>query len=308
MKEHYNILLATDYSEAVMNAERYAVQFALNTAANLTLLNVYDEPFVSLFGETDVAGQLLKYKKNQLKKLKTHRDELFKTLKIKKQDLNCDCIVKSGIAGTQILSEAKKIYYDFIIVGTHGASGFRETFFGTHAWSVIKNAQIPVLAIPQDALFKGIKKMVFATEFREGEIPIIQFLSHLSKQYNAELTILNVINYSVSKSFEKQLTNEFLNEVKSQTNNSALSIQIIKNENLTEGLNNYCISNQVDWLIMSPEKKFLFEKIFKPGSSSVKKMTFQTQIPLFIVPDFYNPKFAKFLDIIDVNTYMSEEF
>lgn len=307
MKEYYNILMATDYSQEVMNAERYAVQFALNTDANITFLHVYEEPFISLLMETDVADQLKKFKKNELKKLRNHRDELLKTFNIKKE-LNYNCVVRDGFAGTQILDEAKKVYYDIIIVGTHGTSGYRETFFGTHAWKVIKNSSIPVLAIPQDALFKGIKKMVFATEFREGEIPIIQYLSHLSKQFNSELTILHLINYSISKDFEKLLTNEFLNEVKSQTNNNRLSIEVIKNENLIDGINNYCLNNQVDWLIMSPEKQFLFEKIFTPGSNTVKKMTFQTQTPLFIVPDFYNPQFAKFLDIIDVNTYMSEEY
>lgn len=308
MKEHYNILLATDYSQEVMNAERYAMQFALNTDSNITLLHVYEEPFVSLLSETDIPGKLLKLKKKELKKLKNHSDQLLKALNLTKQEHSCNCVVRNGIAGTQILDEAKKLYYDIIVVGTHGASGYKESFFGTHTWKVIKNSHIPVLAIPQDALFKGIKKMVFATEFREGEIPIIQYLSHLSKLFGAELTILHVINYTISKSFEKLLTDEFLNEIKSQTNNNRLTIQIIKNENLTEGLNNYCLSNEVDWLIMSPEKKFLFEKIFSPNFNAVKKMTFQTQLPLFVVPDFYNPKFAKFLDLIDVNTYMSEEY
>src|ERR1035437_1190640 len=168
MKEKYNILLATDYSDAVMNVERYAVQFAVKTNSDITLLHVYEEPFVSLFMETDVAGQSLKYRKHELKRLKDHRNELLNALNIKKQELHCDCIVKKGNVGTQILYEAKKIYYDIIIIGTHGASGFRETFFGTHAWEVIKNASIPVLAIPEDALFTGIKKMGFATEFREG--------------------------------------------------------------------------------------------------------------------------------------------
>ena len=94
MKEYYNILLTTDYSEAVMNAERYAIQFAINTNSNIKILHIYDEPFVSLLMESNVAGKLLKYKKAELKKLKNHRNKLLRSLHTNKHELNCECIVK----------------------------------------------------------------------------------------------------------------------------------------------------------------------------------------------------------------------
>ncbi|MBA3705790.1 MAG: universal stress protein, partial [Bacteroidetes bacterium] len=47
MKQQFKILLATDYSEEVMNSERYAVQFAEQTNAVLTIVHVYEIPFNS---------------------------------------------------------------------------------------------------------------------------------------------------------------------------------------------------------------------------------------------------------------------
>ncbi len=309
MKEHYNILLATDYSEAVMNAERYAVQFAQKTNSNLTLLHVYKGPLISLLTENkEITVKLAEYKEKQLRSLKSHTSRLLKTLKLSKYDIECQEIVREGSAGKEILEEAKEMDVDFIIVGTHGESGFRETFFGTHTWQVIKEAAIPVLAIPQDAFYKGIKEIVFATEFREGEIPVIKFLSHLAKQFDAALTILHITNNTLPKDFEKQLMKNFLDEAKSQTNNYALNIEILKNDDINEGINNYCNNNPVDWLIMSSEKKFIFEKIFASGPNKVKKMAFQTLIPLLTVPDHYDPRFSKFLDIVDVNTYMDDAY
>jgi len=306
MKEYFNILLATDYSETSMNAELYAIQFAKDSKSYLTQLHVYKKPSLASLTEEDVAKQLNAVKKTELKKLKDHRNKILKALHTNIHELYFRSVVKEGNIAKAILQEAKYIEADFIIIGTHGANTFREKFFGSHVWDILKNATVPLILIPQDSLYRRIKKIIFVTEFREGELPIIQYLSHLSNQLEAELTILHIANNSISNEFEKHLTTDFLNEVKSQTNNDSLNIQVIKKDNIVEGINNYCINNEIDWLIMSPEQKFLFEKIFNPGSSTVKKMAFQTLLPLVTIPDYYNPSFAKYLDIIDVNTYMSE--
>ena len=41
MDKKIKILLVTDFSEAVMNAERYAFQLALNINSSITVLHVY---------------------------------------------------------------------------------------------------------------------------------------------------------------------------------------------------------------------------------------------------------------------------
>lgn len=309
MKKYFKVLLATDYSEQVMNAERYALLFAKNTNSVITMLHVYQQSYISPEVEANYSEITEKNRDLEFRKLEEHRDKLFASLKIQPSELNCECIIREGRnAGKEILREADNSEADFIIVGTHGASRLSEVYFGTHAWKVIKNAGIPVLAIPQDAMFTRIKNMVFATEYREGEIPVIQFLVHLAKQYNAELTILHVSKDNNSEDAEKQLSEKFMSEIKSEIDYPKINIKIIRHNNLIEALNNYCAQNTIDFLIMSPEKKVLFQEIFNPNGSVVKKMSLQTRVPLFTIPDFYNPVYAKFWDIIEVNDYMKEEF
>ena len=309
MEKKYKLLLTTDYSEAVMNAERYAVQFAKNTNSTLVLLHVYQIPFVSPTEPTEFSQSNQELHDAEMKRLEQHRDRLFRTMNLKTDELICECIVLVGSAGKQIRKGAKESDADFIIVGTHGASKFREAMLRSHTWDVIKKANIPVLAVPKDALFTRIKNIVFATEYREGEIPVINFLTQFAKQFDAEVTILHITNYVLSKELEKVLFEKFRDEVKSKNSYKQLNIRLAHYDDIVTGLNDYCIRTKTDMLVMSPEKPFIWEKIFTPLSSVTRQMSFHNTIPVLTIPDFYNPTYASFWKMFaDAGDFVNEDF
>ncbi len=281
-------LLATDYSNEVMNAERYAVQIAKETNSTLALLHVYPIPITFPSEVIEYAKSIEELRQSEMKRLEQHRDELFRALNINPEKLPCECIVREGSAGGQICKEAEESHADFIIVGTHGASGFREAFLGSHSWDVIRKASVPVFAIPKDALFTGIQNIVFGTAYREDDLSALEFLTHFAKEFNAELTILHVTNYMLSKKFEKEMFEKFRSDVKEQFPYSKLEVRLLVNDAIAEGLNLYCSDNKTDLLAMSVPKTSLFEKIFLPALSMTRKMVFHTHIPLLAIPDSYH--------------------
>jgi nucleotide-binding universal stress UspA family protein len=217
-------------------------------------------------------------------------------------------MVREGSAENQIRKEAKESDVDFIVVGTHGASGFRDVLFGGHTWSVIKKSSVPVLVIPKDALFRGVKNIVFGTEYREGEIPVLNFLAEFAKQFDAELTVLHVTNYILSKAFEKEMFEKFKRDIKGKVSYEKLRMRLIKNDDLIEGLNQFCQNEKTDLLVMSPEKQVLFEKLFMLSASRTRKMSFHSSVPLMTIPDFYNPEHAGFWKMFEIGELMDEEF
>lgn len=289
MNKYFKILLATDYSSEVMNAERYAVQFAKSSHSILTLFHAYSPPLPPPKITLSYDDTLRNSKLSEIKKLNQHRDELFHSLNINSGEINNECIVREGNAGNQICREAKESGVDFIFVGSHGASGFRDVLFGSNTWNVIKKSSVPVLIIPKDALFMGIKTIVFGTEYREGEIPALDFLAQFAKQFSAKLTVLHITNYVLSKIFEKEMFEKFRKDVKEKVAYEKLKMKLIKNEDLAQGLNKFCENKKTDLLVMCPEKQILLQKIFTPSVSNTRKMSFRSTIPLLTIPDYYNP-------------------
>lgn len=310
MKNSYKILLATDYSEAVMNAERYAVQFALNTNSTLTIVHVIDVESGSFLSNTeDLAASEKYHLKIETNKLEHHRDELLKSLNVKKDELSCDYIIREGKAGEQICKEAKESDVDFIVMGTHGVTGFRKIFAGTHVWEVIRKSSVPVFAIPKDGMFTEFKNILFATEQREGEISALNYLSSIAKKSNAEITVLHISNYAISKSLEISMFEKFRTEVQNAIPYKKINLRLANYEDIIQGLNDFCIRSKADLLVMSPERPSLLEKIFMPVTSVTKEMSFQTHVPLLTIPDYYDPENSAFWKLFELDErYLREEF
>lgn len=308
MKNYFKILVATDYSEVAMNAERYAIKLAKDTNSVLTFMHVYqDSPtypkdFALLehadFSATDY----------EMMRLEQHVSELLQSMKVELGVDEYSCVINKGIAKNEILGEAGDIDPDFIIVGTHGESTLKKVFIGSHAWDVINKANVPVLAIPAEAIYSRVQSIVFATEYRKGEIPVIKFLAGMAAQFDAELTVLHVSNDVFSKDFEQAMFTRFMDEVKSKITYDKLNIRLVHDANLMDGLNGFCIRSKSNWLVMSPEKKLLFEKVFNPILSRTKQMSFYTHVPLFTVPDYYSPKSKVFWKSAEEKYDLSKDF
>src|SRR5215208_7208620 len=135
------ILVPVDLSETSLNALDTAVSIAVKQNATLLLLNVLetvhgsfpDEPgystFNNLFNTSDVLTALI----SAIQHSHNIKPEIFQ----EKGNVT-DTIIKTSLAQQ----------CDLIVMGTHGASGFRDGFIGSNTYNTIKYATCPVLSVP----------------------------------------------------------------------------------------------------------------------------------------------------------------
>ena len=64
------------------------------------------------------------------------------------QGIDCEHLLRQGIAKDIILEYADTKNADFIVMGSHGRSGIYDIFVGSLTKSLTKNSTIPVLVIP----------------------------------------------------------------------------------------------------------------------------------------------------------------
>jgi nucleotide-binding universal stress UspA family protein len=294
MKNYFKMLVATDYSEAAINAEHYAIKLAKDTNSILTFLHVFKESNSFRKEFTELENVEYKSIDHEILGLEQHVANLLLLMGIKAGELEYKCVVRKGDAKEEIKNESNDSDIEFIVVGTHGETNLKQTFLGSHTWNTINKVSMPVLAIPAEATYAPVQSIVFATEYRKGELPVIKFLTKLAEQFDAELTVLHVTNDVFSREFEQEMFIRFMNEVKSQVSYDKLEVRLIHDANLIEGLNNFCIRTKSNWLVMAPEKSLLFEKVFNPITSRTKQMSFHTHVPLFTIPDYYNLKTEEF--------------
>ena len=201
------ILVPTDFSENAAAAYDYAALLARKTGATIHLLHILDVPYAepSPDGENknkvDVhyMMELMKLTKLRISKLK--KNKLFK-------NVNVIDVIEVGNVPSKIYQASKKYKVDMIVMGTHGISGFQESFLGSNAERVIRNAEIPVLSVRDKIKSSKISTIVFATDFSKETELVLPAISKISEMFNARLILMKIItmvDFQSTHETEKQI-------------------------------------------------------------------------------------------------------
>jgi len=137
-----HVLVPIDFSDCSRKALRYAIPFAREHGAAITLL--YVVPAGSSLGEyggleyAAVQDDLRDSGGKQLVELAT--TEVGKTVPV-------DTQVRTGSPTREILQAARELPADLIVVSTHGRTGLQHVFLGSVAEHVVRRAPCPVLVV-----------------------------------------------------------------------------------------------------------------------------------------------------------------
>ncbi|TAL63285.1 MAG: universal stress protein [Bacteroidetes bacterium] len=268
------ILVPTDFSKNAKNALDYAASVAKKENSKLILLHAFHIFYPS--SEIPVAMVVEEVSGTQ----KKAEEELNKLcLEIKKnKKLKCDFICREGLAVDILLEVSRKIRPDLIIMGTKGASGIREVILGSNTAKVIEKAICPVIAVPAGASFKGIRNIVFSTDYHESDVNALKKTTGIAKIFGSRINILHASDREFTQEVEEGLMRQFMKTVSKKIKYSKIS-SLVKYGELPENiLQDYIKKKKPDLIAMSTQRRSLLEKLF--GTSITKKMAYHTNVPL----------------------------
>jgi nucleotide-binding universal stress UspA family protein len=137
-----SILVPIDFSEISKKALHYAVKFAEQFGARITVLNVI-EPVAT----PDFAYHPLMLEADKAKEAaRTRLETLCSGMKIS-QSLLDKPLTRYGTPFAEICDAARKLKVDLIIITTHGYTGLKHVLMGSTAERVVRHAPCPVLTV-----------------------------------------------------------------------------------------------------------------------------------------------------------------
>jgi nucleotide-binding universal stress UspA family protein len=279
MNRPFKILLATDYSESSLAAERYAFKMAQDTGSFLIVMHVCDKTKSQCSSNSELLLELRKHIFQHI--IKGH---------FAAENLSYECIVRRGDIVEQISNEANEMDVDFIITAVNGSGDSLKSLGRTSRFLMLK-ARVPVIAVPKKTYYNGIKRVAYITGNRDGELPVISHLSNFCKDVDADLTILYLSSFPLSPELMSRHKKEFATEIRNKISYTKIRMEVCYFSNLTSGLNSYCIDSKTDLLVLSPERPYLFEKIY-PESEHSPLTYIHNKVPLFTIPDSYSPDYS----------------
>ena len=266
------LLVPTDFSECAENALDYALFLAKKMNAEITLLSAYHIPASgSATIVVNIQEDMRKETKQELEELKNKTLERYPKLKI-------SCKTDFNVPSNSIIREVEKEEYDIVVIGTTGATGFKEVFLGSTVSSIIDKVKLPILAVPLHSDFKEIDTILMACSLESiKSVDSMNFIKLFATNMDLEVKFFNVFK-DEDTDFEKKLAKK-KESLKIIFDSFKYDIDIIKSKDIEEAVLSAVEKNQL-LSVVTRERKF-FDKMFNPGIS--KKLAKHSKSPILIL-------------------------
>ena len=140
------IILPVDFSEdATEKLVQGAIKFAKETNGKICLIHVAPSDIGFAIG--DMGFQYFpEIEQNEIKQELVQLNTIEQ--RIIAQEVDCEHLLKQGVAGDVILEYAKDKDAGYIVMGSHGRSNMYDVFVGSLTKELTRRSPIPVLVIP----------------------------------------------------------------------------------------------------------------------------------------------------------------
>jgi nucleotide-binding universal stress UspA family protein len=268
------ILIPVDFSDTSLQAMDYGISLAKAFKGEVKILNVvhFEGPPRANVNMKEIKDVMMADAKEEFTKLqdgnhKKHGDEIKISYEV--------------MSGHSVLYGIEKLieneHYEFVVMGTSGASGLKKFLIGSNAADMVMNSPIPVLIIPNGVKFEKIETILYPTDFLNTEAELKKIIS-VAKIYNAKINLLHID--SEFKENKEEL-NRIKNEIIVDQNYPFIEFIIYnptEGETLKQSIDKHVVSTEADWVTMFTHKLSIWEKI--TGKGNTREMAMDSQVPL----------------------------
>ena len=261
------ILVPVDFSDTSLNALTYATKLFGGSALEVTVLHTYEvssSAFRMKSMDRILEGDAQQEMDALLKRMQEEEPNISVKSKVMKSDA-VSAITSLGNSGT----------YDFIVMGTKGASGLKEVFMGSVAGGVISKTKVPVLVVPGNSEYRPLQEIAFAiSNAIFSDDSVVKPLRKLAMMHSCKVNVLHV---SEGKKLDVEKALDTIDDL------NPTVTYVFGAGNVNEQLNEYLKKEDPGLLCLVRGKKDFFSWIF--GESVTMKQTFNSSVPLLILHD-----------------------
>jgi len=264
-------LVPIDFSPNSVHAAKYAVALTSGTGAHIILYHVFSRISLATLTEDEQSRQVIcETELNQVK------DQLIlpagQTVSVESEGGTFVECLEKYVLGNKV---------DMVIMGITGSSRLKQVFMGTNTLSVIRHVSSPVMIIPPDAEYKGIRNVLFTSDFTDvARTTPFTALKEVIEFFGAKVHVLNVnsehyIELSDAYRKEKEAMEDKLGQYDPE-------FSFLRSYDFLDGIQSYVESRDIDVIITVPRRHNYLSQLFK--ITHTKRLAYHSHIPTIAIP------------------------
>lgn len=195
------ILIPCDFSRTAEEAFRFAVRIADKNQSEIHLLYVIDNSLGN-GSASELSHTAATFNEVFMERMEAQLQEKFEALKSKHNAEHISNIlsIELGLLSQCIEQYIKENNIDVVVMGTNGASGFKELFVGSKTEKIVRRARVPVVAVPLGSHTDEITDIVFPVDPGDDPANYLKELRFIQKLFRAKLQVIWINTPNIFKS------------------------------------------------------------------------------------------------------------
>lgn len=177
-----------------------------------------------------------------------------------------------------ILEEARNAGSDLIVMGSHGKTGLTRLVFGSVTAGVMESSTLPVLAVPEGYRYKAVERVSYASSLAHFHSELHK-IKHFIGEQHLDLEVIH-LHYPYSNRAHLASARHL---IKTEADPRVhLEVQETNPEiRLVDSLLLHCRKTNPDWLVMFPQRRDWYEKLWL--SSKTLELVSNFRRPLLVL-------------------------
>ncbi len=265
------ILVPTDFSDCAQAASDFAIQLAVVSGSELVFLHLAIDHYPkSASGiPREIVAHEVQQERYKLQKLVSQAEAA-------KVSAKYELILGNG--QEHIEDYIKPFEIDWMVMGSHGATGIREAIIGSKTQHVLRYVDIPCLVIKQkvDAIPRNI---LLASTFTHNSHSEIKEAVNYASLVGGMMHLLHI--NSPDQKMDEKGTMEIMSKMMDQFKSIASTVNIAETNDKEFGITQFAKDIKADIIVVPNERKSVMARIFNPVLA--EQLINHAQLPVLVL-------------------------
>lgn len=276
---NYTIIHPTDFSECANKALDYAIIIAKALNLKISIAHAID------FNELDSLERnglnILEESRNLRISAEKNLEILVK--KVEAHQVKCSATICSGRISIWLPEFTNKNNPKMIVMGTTGSASLVNKIMGSNTYSIIKETNVPLLSVPENATLGAFEKLTFLSDYRDKDISYIGFLVEMATHFNSTIDIIHILNSeSATKINNVKLLNDLRLKAEEKFKYERLESQLLFSDDVEQRVQSLIEETSPELISLVMRKQNFFERLF--FGSLTEKIAYHSKSPLLVFP------------------------
>lgn len=263
----------TDFSDCAGAASDLALHLAKQSMAELLYLHLEIDPT----SPPHVPGEPAALVDHEIGQAKYKLSQLVKRAESLGISAKSELVLGSG--QEKIQDYIQPFGIDWLVMGSHGATGIRETLIGSKTQHVVKHASVPALVVKRLPPNFKLRNIVFASTFKEDATHALQVVTAFCQLFHCRLHLLfvNMISQLVDEKMARMLMKKAMEEFSA----IPFTVNITETNDQEFGIDQFAKSIEADMIAVAMERQSTLGRLLNPALAS--QLINHSELPVLVV-------------------------